>query len=346
MKTRNSSNVKGSLSLLCVSVFLAMSALLFPALSAGADLTVYAYDSFVSEWGPAGKVIPKFEKLYDVKVDMISVGDAGQVLNRAILEKDRPRADIVLGIDNNLLAKAINAGVLLPYRSPNLQLIPEELRFDPTNHVTPFDHGYFAIVYDSQKLKNPPRSMEDLLRLEYRNRIILQDPRTSSPGLGFLLWTVAVYGDGYNGFWKRLRPNILTVTEGWDTAYGLFTSGEAPMVLSYTTSPAYHVEYEGTTRYRAAIFSEGNYLQIEGMGILRGTKNPALAKKFIDFILTRDFQEEIPLTNWMFPVNPSVKLPDSFDYAPKPSRVLSLPSSEIEAHQDRWIEGWLEAMTN
>jgi len=345
MKTRNSKNVKGSLSLLCVSVFLAVSALLFPALGAGADLTIYAYDSFVSEWGPAGKVIPKFEKLYGVKVDMISVGDAGQVLNRAILEKDRPGADIILGIDNNLLAKAIDAGVLLPYRSPNLGLIPEELRFDPTHHVTPFDHGYFAIVYDSRRLDVPPRSMEDLLGPAYRDKIILQDPRTSSPGLGFLLWTVAVYGDTYREFWERLRPNILTVTEGWDTAYGLFTSGEAPMVLSYTTSPPYHVEYEETTRYRAAIFREGNYLQIEGMGILRGTKNLDLAKKFIDFILTEDFQEEIPLTNWMLPVNPAVELPDSFDYAPEPVKILSLPASRIEANQDRWIEGWLEVMT-
>jgi thiamine transport system substrate-binding protein len=345
MKTRNSKNVKGSLSLLCVSVFLAVSALLFPALAAGADLTVYAYDSFVSEWGPAGKVIPKFEKLHGVKVDMISVGDAGQVLNRAILEKNRPRADILLGIDNNLLAKAIDAGVLLPYRSPNLRLIPEELRFDPTHHVTPFDHGYFAIVYDSRRLDDPPQSMEDLLRPEYRDKIILEDPRTSSPGLGFLLWTVAVYGDNYREYWERLRPNILTVTEGWDTAYGLFTSGEAPMVLSYTTSPPYHVEYEETTRYRAAIFREGNYLQIEGMGILRGTKNLDLARKFIDFILTEDFQEEIPLTNWMLPVNPAVKLPDSFDYAPNPVKILSLPSSRIEANQEAWIEGWLEVMT-
>jgi thiamine transport system substrate-binding protein len=117
------------------------------------------------------------------------------------------------------------------------------------------------------------------------------------------------------------------------------------MVLSYTTSPAYHVEYEETTRYRAAIFKEGNYLQIEGMGIVKGAKNMPLAKKFIDFIVTVDFQKEIPLTNWMFPVNPDVKLPDSFDYAPKPKKILSLPSDQIQAHQDRWIEGWLEAVT-
>jgi thiamine transport system substrate-binding protein len=290
-------------------------------------------------------VIPPFERLHGVKVDVVSVGDAGQVLNRAILEKRRPRADIVLGIDNNLLAEALQADILVPYRSPNIGILPEDLIFDPSFHVTPFDHGYFAIVYDSQRLADPPRSMEDLLKPAYRNKIIVQDPRTSSPGLGLLLWTVAVYGERYTEFWEKLRPNILTITEGWDTAYGLFTSGEAPMVLSYTTSPAYHVEYEETTRYRAAIFREGNYLQIEGMGILRGTKNLALAKKFIDFIITEDFQKEIPLTNWMFPVNPEVVLPDSFDYAPKPDRILSLPADEIEGNQDLWIEGWLGAVT-
>jgi thiamine transport system substrate-binding protein len=310
-----------------------------------AELTIYAYDSFVSEWGPAGRVIPKFEKLHGVKVDIISVGDAGQVLNRAILEKKKPRADIVLGIDNNMLSKAIEADILLPYRSQNMKFIPQELVFDTTYHVTPFDHGYFAIVYDSQRLSDPPRSLEDLLKPDYRNKLIFQDPRTSSPGLGFLLWTVAVYGEDFTEFWEKLRPNILTITEGWDTAYGLFTSGEAPMVLSYTTSPAYHVEYEDTTRYRAAIFREGNYLQIEGMGILKGTKNLSLAKKFIDFIITEDFQEEIPLTNWMFPVNASVQLPDSFDYAPKPAKVLSLPSDDIKKNQDRWIESWLRVVT-
>jgi len=312
----------------------------------GADLTIYAYDSFVSEWGPAGKVIPKFEQKYGVKVQLLSAGDAGQVLNRAILEKKRPKADIVMGIDNNLLAKALDADVLEPYKSPNIYLIPDNLIFDKTYHVTPFDHGYFAIVYDSLRLKNPPRSMDDLLRPEYRDKIILEDPRTSSPGLGFLLWTIAVYReDRYLEFWEKLMPNILTITEGWDTAYGLFTSGEAPMVLSYTTSPAYHVKYENTTRYRAAIFREGNYRQIEGMGILKGAKNRAMAQKFLDFMVTEDFQGEIPLTNWMFPVNPRVKLPDSFKYAPEPDISLSLDTYQIQRNQERWIDGWLRVVT-
>jgi thiamine transport system substrate-binding protein len=319
------------------------ASLLFPAGAKAADLVIYAYDSFVSEWGTGPKVIPKFERAHNVSVEVISVGDAGQVLNRAIIEKKNPKADVILGIDNNLLAKALDEGVLEPYRSPNLSLVPKELVFDKTYHVTPFDHGYFAICYDSLKLTNPPASLADLLKPEYRGKIILQDPRTSSPGLGFLLWTVAVYGESYAGYWEKLKPNILTITEGWDTAYGLFTGGEAPMVLSYTTSPAYHVEFEKNTRYRALVFKEGNYRQIEGVGILKGAKNPTLARKFVDFVLTEDFQSEIALTNWMFPVNPKTVLPESYRYAPKPLKALTLTSAEIAKNEKRWIDGWLKS---
>jgi len=321
----------------------------FPLLSAPgaeqepeADLVIYAYDSFVSEWGPAGKVIPKFEELYNVRVDLQSAGDAGQVLSRAIFEKEAPGADILVGIDNNMLTRALEAEVLTSYRSPNLDLIPAELVFDPSCHVTPFDYGYFAFVTDSQALKEPPADLEELTEPRFRDKIILEDPRTSSPGLGFLLWTIAVYGDNYLAYWERLKPNLLTITEGWDSAYGMFTSGEAPLVLSYTTSPAYHVEYEQTERFRALIFKGGNYLQIEGMGIARGAPHPEMAQKFIDFILTEAFQEEIPLTNWMYPVNPAAALPASFDYAPRPQTSLSLPADSIAEHQEEWIRAWAE----
>lgn len=303
-------------------------------------LIIYAYDSFVSEWGPGPRIIPKFEERTGITVTIESVGDAGQVLNRGILEKEDPRADILIGIDNNMLAKAIDSGVLQAYRSPNLSLIPEELKFDSTHHVTPFDYGYFAIIFDSQKLADPPRTLEELTQPRFRDKIILEDPRTSSPGLGFLLWTIAVYGDDYLKYWEKLMPNLLTITEGWDTAYGLFTSGEAPMVLSYTTSPAYHVEYEESHQYQALLFQEGNYLQIEGMGIVKGAPHLRWAKSFIDFILTEDFQTEIPLTNWMYPVNPSAPLPDSFDYAPRPEKELFFDYQTIDAKLEEWIQKW------
>jgi thiamine transport system substrate-binding protein len=310
-----------------------------------AQLVVYAYDSFVAEWGPAPLVVPKFEAVHGVKVEVISVGDAGQVLNRAILEKDDPKADIVVGIDNNMLSRALEEGVLQPYRSPNLDAIPRWLIFDDSHSVTPFDYGYFAFVFDSEALENPPSSLEELTDPRFRRRIIVQDPRTSSPGLGLLLWTVAVYGEQYLEFWHRLEPNLLTITDGWDTAYGMFTSGEAPMVLSYTTSPAYHAEHEQTDRFQALLFDEGHYLQVEGMGILRGAPHPAAARKFIDFILTEAFQSEIPLTNWMYPVHPEVATPDSFRFAPKPDRSLQLQAEEIRVNRDRWIGAWVKQVS-
>jgi len=315
-----------------------------PAAPPEKELVIYAYDSFVSEWGPGPKIIPKFEELTGAKVKMLSTGDAGQTLARAILEKADPQADLVLGIDNNLLARALEEKVLQPYESPNLKDVPPQLRFDPTHAVTPFDYGYFAIVYDSQAVSRPPADLEDLASPRFRGKLILEDPRTSSPGLGFLLWTIAVYGKGWPAYWQRLRPNILTVTDGWDAAYGMFTSGEAPMVLSYTTSPAYHLQNEKTERYLAAIFREGNYLQIEGIGILRGARHPALARKFIDFVLSAAFQQEIPLTNWMYPVVPSVSLPDSYRLAPKPAVTLSLKAEEIRRQQDAWLREWAELM--
>jgi thiamine transport system substrate-binding protein len=326
-------------------MFSAAAAMASPAVEKEAELVIYAYDSFVAEWGPAPLVIPKFEDKHGVEVKVVSVGDAGQVLNRAILEKDNPRADIVLGIDNNMLSRALEEEVLQPYRSPNLDAIPEQLIFDSTHSVTPFDYGYFAFVYDSDALENPPESLEELTDPRFHKRVIVEDPRTSSPGLGFLLWTIAVYGEDYLEYWKRLEPNLLTITDGWDTAYGMFTSGEAPMVLSYTTSPAYHVEYEQTDRYRALLFEEGNYLQIEGMGILKGAPHPALARKFIDFILTEDFQAEIPLTNWMYPVDPDVATPDSFSFAPRPEQALQLPAAEIRKNRDRWINAWVKQVS-
>lgn len=316
-----------------------------PAAEQESSLVIYAYDSFVAEWGPAGRVVPKFEGKHGVRVELISVGDAGQVLNRAILEKADPQADILVGIDNNLLGRALEEGVIESYRAADLARVPEELHLDPPGAVTPFDYGYFAFVYDSQALKDPPGSLEDLTDPRFRDKIIVEDPRTSSPGLGLLLWTVAVYGEGYLDYWRRLAPNLLTITEGWDTAYGMFTSGEAPLVLSYTTSPAYHLEYEGTERYQALIFPEGHYLQVEGMGLVKGAPHPRLARAFLDFVLTEDFQGEIPLTNWMYPVDAQGRTPESFRLAPRPGKTLNLPAAEVRRNQERWIAAWLRVVS-
>jgi thiamine transport system substrate-binding protein len=309
------------------------------------SLIIYAYDSFVSEWGPGPKIFPAFEDEYGIEVTVISAGDAGQVLQRAVIEKDNVNADLLIGIDNNLLSKALAEDILSPYKSANLAEVPEELIFDKTYSVTPFDYGYFSIIYDSEKITVPPKSLADLIKPEYKKSIIFMDPRTSSPGLGFMLWTKLSYGDDFAAFWKALMPSVLTITDGWDSGYGLFTEGEAPMVLSYTTSPAYHAEYEDTDRYRSAVFPSGHYMQIEGISIVKNARHREAAEKFIDFILEAKIQKEIPLTNWMYPVRQDINLPESFNLAPKPEISLILDSELIDSNLDKWIDDWTDAVT-
>ncbi len=328
---------------------MAVLAIAFIALSACSkeknpgELKVYAHDSFVSEWGPGPKIVPKFEEKYGTKVNLISGGDAGNTLNRAILESEKDQADIVIGIDNNLLSKALEKDILMAYKPAGLSTVPEDLVFDPSYRVIPYDYGYFAIIYDSEKISLPPRSLEDLAKPEFAKALILMDPRTSSVGLGFLLWTVKSFGESFPAYWERLTPSILTISDGWDTGYGAFTSGEAPMVLSYTTSPPYHVEYDKTTRYKAVTFDEGNYMQIEGMGILKSSQNLKAAKNFIEFLLSEEAQRELPQTNWMFPVNKNVSLPDSFSYAPDVKKGLILGAEDIAKNQADWIRTWVKA---
>lgn len=309
------------------------------------EVVVYAYDSFASQWGPGPHAVEEFEQKTGIPVRLISAGDAGQVLQRAVLEKDQPRADVIIGIDNNSLTRALDEGILQPYRSQEIDAVPQSLHLDDQYRLLPFDHGYFSIIYDTSVIDDPPRSLEDLTDERFADSLILMDPRTSSPGLGFLFWTIAVYGDEYLSYWERLKGSILTVTDGWDTGYGLFIQGEAPLVLSYTTSPPYHVEYEGTARYQAAMFEEGHYAQIEGIGLLAGASNTEEGKLFIDYILSRSFQEVIPLTNWMYPVREDAELPDSFSYAPIPGTSLMLDPRDIQEYSRQWVDSWIEVMS-
>jgi len=295
------------------------------------QLTVYAYDSFASEWGPAPVVIPAFEKATGIKVNLVVPGDSGQVLARAIDERKAPQADVIIGIDNNLLPKALSADVLASYRPKAFASIPAELVFDSTWMVTPFDWSSFAIMWDSAKLAEPPASLEDLTKPAYAKKLILMDPRTSTPGLGFVAWTAAIYGDDLASYWKRLKPSILTMSPGWDTGYGLFTSGEAPLVISYTTSAAYHAEYEKAGRYQALEFAEGHPIQIEGAGITKRAQHRKAAEAFIDFMLTKEFQSALPLTNWMYPVLPGITLPASYGASPKPRKTVSIDSAKLDA---------------
>jgi thiamine transport system substrate-binding protein len=310
------------------------------------ELTIYCYDSFASDWGAGPTIAQNFEELYGIKVNLVAPGDGVTVLTKAIMEKDSPKADLIIGLDNNLLSRALKEDILTPYEPAALDGIDDKLIFDPSYHLIPFDWGFFALCYDTEVLANPPHSLEDLTDPRFKESIVLMDPRTSTPGMGFLLWTISAFGEeGWQAYWEKLSPNILTISDSWSTGYGLFTAGEAPLVLSYSSSPAYHVEWEDTTRYQSLIFEEGNYLQIEGMGMVKGTKNEEAARQFIDFMLTEESQKTLTLSNVMFPVVDETELPPSFDYALKSDLPLILDGSSIEENSEKWIQEWVETVS-
>ncbi len=333
-------------------LFIASSILLasVPVQAEEDTLVIYAYDSFAS-WGLKNATIPQFEQRYNVHVEVRTYGDAGQVLGKAIMEKSNPQADVIIGVDNSLLQKALDNDVFEPYTPENLSSIPEEFDFDPSHHVVPFDYGYVALVYNKSQVQNPPQTFDDLIKPEWKDKIILEDPRTSSTGMVFLLWSIAANGNEFDAdYWSKLSDNALTITSGWDSAYEMFTSGEAPIVVSYATDPAYWVEYYNDTGYGASFLKVdgkySGYLQIEGIGLVKNAKHPDLGKKFIEFALSADFQKEIPLTNWMFPVNPEAPLPHSFEYAVKPEKNLTIPPDLLAEKHDEWIQDWESAVSS
>lgn len=310
------------------------------------DLTVYSYDSFISQWGPGPEIARLFEEDTGIGVTFVSPGDAGQTLQRLIEEKEKPKADVAIGIDSNLYYKALDAGVFQEYESKELQHVNDNLLFSGPPILTPFDYSYFSFIHDSHSGIRAPETFTDLLDPELRDRIIIMDPRTSTPGLGLLLWSTMVLGQETEHFWEEIKPNLLTVSSGWDTGYGLFTSGEAPLVLSYTTSPAYHLEYEESDRYRALIFPEGHLIQVEGAGVVAGTGKRKEARRFVDFLLSPKVQELFPLTNWMYPVRRDTPLPDSYRAAPEPKKAL-VPDKELleDASLEELINLWDGALS-
>jgi thiamine transport system substrate-binding protein len=311
--------------------------------SAQEKLTVYTYESFTAEWGPGPAVKKAFEAECGCTLDFVSVADGVALLNRVRLEGAATKADIVLGLDTNLTAEAKATGLFSPHGPVSDVKVPGGWS-DET--FVPFDYGYFAVVYDTEKLKTPPKSLKELVEGNADEKIVIQDPRTSTPGLGLLLWVRSVYGDKAPEAWAKLKAKVLTVTPGWSEAYGLFTKGEAPMVLSYTTSPAYHMVAENTERYQAASFEEGEYLQIEVAGITTtGAKNP-LAEKFLAFMTGPKFQNVIPETNWMFPAGKTDKpLNPAFDKLVKPTKTLLFSPEEVAANRKAWVDEWLSVMS-
>src|SRR6056297_4328504 len=298
-------------------------------------LTVYTYESM--DWF-VGELTEQFERENDCTLRVIKLSNAGSILSRMILEQNNPRADVALGLDQSLTIKALEYDLLEKYVPENITKIENEtLIFDKTGHITPFDYSAIAMIYDPTRLQNPPQSFEDLENMD--KVLIIQDPRSSSTGQSFLLWTIAIYEEDWKDFWQRIKPSILTVTSGWTEAFSKFEAGEAPIMVSYATDGAYSFEYYGSVTYETLIPKEGAYVQIEGVGIVKGTQNRELAEKFVEFTLSKNFQKELPINQWMFPVV-DVQMPESFQYAQKPKKILTLDAAEIAENIDEWLDEW------
>lgn len=345
-------SIKGLFTWLKRSSWLAALALLVaPGSALAQTLVVYTYDSFVS-WGPAEAIESGFEAAHPgVDVVFVAPGSSGEVLARLIaeLEAGGTDADVFVGISDTQLPRALERGVfekLDPSLLPNLARVPSDLLFDATGHVVPIDTGYITIVYDSEAIRpeEAPKSLEDLTHPRFARKLIAIDPRTSSVGHAFLMWTIAEYGDpGFEDYWRRLGPNLLTVAGGWSEAYEQFTSGEAPLVVSYSTDTAYGVMYEGSDRYRAILLDGAAYRQIEAMGVVRGTDDAELAHAFLDYLLSEEVQSLIPTTNWMFPANQEAKLPPEWEaYALVPEKAVWLEPDRIAENEARWLRAWAE----
>ncbi len=323
-----------------------LSSALWWTASAAAErpvLNVYTYDAFTSKWSAGPTIKARFEARCDCQLNFVSVDSSTGILSRVQLEGAASRADVVLGLDNNLMVDAQKTGLLTTH---NVSLAALDLPFEWRDPVfLPFDYGYFAFIYDRDKLPAPPTSLRQLVEADDEIKILIQDPRSSTPGVGLMLWVKSVYGDGAFDAWRKLARKIVTVTQGWSEAYSLFLDGEADMVLSYTTSPAYHIT-AGKHQYQAAAFSEGHGVQIELAAQLKNAPNPALAQRFMDFIATEDFQSAIPTGHWMYPVIAlDGGLPQAYRDLIKPSASLLMDPHRVAANKAAWVDEFSQALS-
>jgi thiamine transport system substrate-binding protein len=318
------------------------------------SLTVMTHDSFaVSE-----AVLKQFEEANNARVNILKSGDAGSALNKAILSKDAPLADVLFGVDNTFLSRALKADIFEPYASPELAAIPERYRLDPQNRLLPVTVGHVTVNYDkaflAEKGLTPPASLRELADREWKGMLVVQNPATSSPGLAFLMATIAAFPEGsdydWQQFWRDLRANDVYISPDWNDAYytqfsGSSGKGPRPLVVSYATSPAAEVFFsEGKLSEPPTGNVSGTaFEQIEFAGILKGAKNRPLAEKFLDFMLSQSFQEDIPLQMFVYPVREGAALPDVFvKFGQPPAQAFSLPPEQIDQNREKWIEQWTQ----
>lgn len=312
------------------------------AFAAENTLTIYTYDSFAADWGPGPKIEQAFEAKCGCDVNFVALDDGVSILNRLRLEGGNSKADIVLGLDNNLMAEAKKTGLLTEHNVDTANTVLPNGWSDTT--FVPYDYGYFAFVYNTEKLANPPKSMKELVETRDDLKVIYQDPRTSTPGQGLMLWMKSIYGDDVTQAWQKLASKTVTVTKGWSEAYSMFLNGESDLVLSYTTSPAYHLIAENDSKFATANFAEGHYMQVEVAAKVKGAKNSELADQFMNFILSDEFQSAMPTGNWMYPVT-DVELPKGFETLSVPNKSLSFSADEVAKMRKSWIREWQSALT-
>ena len=326
-----------------------------PAAEKPEVLTVMGHDSTVV---PV-EVLAEFEERYGAKVSILLAGDAGSALNRAILAKGNPLADVLYGVDNAFLSRALDEGVFEPYEPPALASVAPELRLDPSGHATPVDFGDVCVNYDitwfDEAGLEPPRTLEDLTDPAYVDLLVVENPAASSPGLAFLLATIGRFGDpGYLDYWRELQRNGVRVAPDWETAYfaefsGGTSAGDRPLVVSYGSSPPFEVIYAETPLEAPTtgvmVGDESCFRQIEFAGILAGTPRRELAERWIDFMLETSFQAALPLNMFVFPVIADTPLAPEFErFLSIPERPAQVDPAAIAEHRERWIRQWREAM--
>ncbi|MCK5097178.1 MAG: thiamine ABC transporter substrate-binding protein [Desulfobacteraceae bacterium] len=337
---------------LCLSAFSLFACSQNGDKSANPSITIMTHDSF----SISKDIVSKFEEKFHAKLVILKSGDAGEALNKAILSKNNPLADIFYGVDNTFLSRALKADMFVPYAPAHLDEIDNALKLDSENRLVPVDFGDVCLNYDikwfKENNKKPPVMLEDLIKDEYKGLTVVENPATSSPGLAFLLTTISRFGEGgYLDYWQKLKANDLLITNGWKEAYwGKFSAaseGDRPIVVSYASSPPAEVFYSEGKLDKAPtdiVIENGSaFRQIEFAGILKGTSNMELAKKTMDFLLSKEFQEDIPLQMFVFPANKNAELPEVFKkYAKITKEPAVLDPKLINIKRDVWISEWTE----
>jgi thiamine transport system substrate-binding protein len=317
------------------------------------EVVLVTHDSFAI----SDDIVAAFERESGLTLTVLQTGDAGESLTKALLTAGNPQGDVLFGVDNNLLSRALEGDLFQAYESPGLEAVDEEYVLDPEHRVTPVDHGEVCLNYDrawfAERGIEPPASLDDLVQPRYEKLLVVESPATSTPGLAFMLATIARYGEeGWLDYWRRLRERDVLVVDGWEEAYNVRFSGSAgegsrPIVVSYASSPPAEVIFRTPPPETAptAVVEDSCFRQVELAGVLRGARNESGARALLDFMLSRRFQEDLPLQMFVFPVSREAVLPDVFaEHAVVPADPLALPAEEIGANRERWLDEWTQAV--